>query len=907
MKKKHIVPLMIALLLVIAGAVFFLCGTAKKDTFRASDSIVRTVRFANRTITAVYGEGSVPTKEGSVPSIPAMPAHLSRRGTASFIVLAREEATRPVRDRIAAHGARVTGIVAPYGIVVEAGAEAAMRIASDPSFLAVEGLSPDDKMARSLKRAIAQRKGIVPVTVVPLSGDDSPEIGKVLEANGAKVIWTCGSDAGVISAEMPVQLVAELARRGDVRWLERFVRPEFLTDVAVKPGLLNVSPVHETHGLAGRGQYVTITDSGLDTGNPANMSDDFKGRIGFITTFLGCLDHDKEGHGTHVAGILAGNGSNSGGRFKGVAYEAGINVFQCALAGGGVALYPPENILKVDSRYPSYIHSASWGMYAGSEYDSYCVSVDSYLWSHPEILMVVASGNTNTRETVSHAVFSPAGAKNVVAVGATENYRLDKGRDSDNPSQTAYFSAHGPMHDGRIKPDVCAPGTFVISAKSSKSSNGWWGQPSGYDRYLYNSGTSMSTPFVSGCAALIRQWLIEQRGCTQSLPSAALLKSILTGGAYDMSVDAGADCGGAAPNSWQGWGRVDLGQSLYPTNATVLLADRIAYSKGSSYSIRVAVTNSSPFVAQLAWIDYPGALGAGRDIVNDLDLVVSNETTGAVWYGNGVNGGDRVNTVESVRLSAGETGPGVYSVTVKGITVIADSDEGGAAALYVRGAFPDSVDDRWHGEPDAEMKLRTCIVLSSVGGKIVQSVESKVAKGGIVHFSVPQSIPGGSELIDMSTPRDYYEDEDGSAKIVTVQRLGRIEVAAFGAGFGEPATNSAGHMATEFSVTMDGDKDVLFKFYDESSVNMATTLPMWWYRRYVEGDPLADVVRFTAVSPSCLELTGGAGLTRVLERTECLGAQADWKAVHTFHPAPVLTNAWPVPSEYSTNSFFRIR
>ena len=570
-------------------------------------------------------------------------------------------------------------------------------------------------------------------------------------------------------------------------------------------------------------------------------------------------------------------------------------------------MYDPEYILKTDSRYPSYIHSASWGMAAGSEYDWYCAMVDSYLWSHPEMLMVVAAGNIHTRDEVTHAVYSPAGAKNVIAVGAVENCRPDKGPDSDNPAQLAWFSACGPMHDGRIKPDLCAPGTYVISARSTVSDNIWGGLPDGYGRYLYNSGTSMSAPFVSGCAALIRQWLTERRGCTESLPSAALVKSILTGGAYDMGADAGTNCGGAAPNSRQGWGRVDLGQSLYPTNATVLLADRIAYSMGSSYSIRVEVTNSSPFVAQLAWIDCPGALGAGRDIVNDLDLVVSNETTGAVWYGNGVDGGDRVNTVESVRLSAGETGLGVYSVTVKGVTVVNDSDEGGAAALYVRGSFPDSVDDRWHGEPDAEMRLRTRIVLSSLGGRILQMVESKVAKGGIVRFSVPQSIPGGSERIDMSTPRDYYEDEDGSAKIVTVQRLGRIEIAAAGAGFGEPATNAAGHMATEFAVEMDGDKDVLFRFYDESSVNVATTLPTWWYRRYVEGDPLADVVRFTAVSPSRLELTGGAGFARVLERTERLGAAADWKEVHVFPPAPVLTNAWAVPAEYSTNSFFRIR
>jgi hypothetical protein len=140
-----------------------------------------------------------------------------------------------------------------------------------------------------------------------------------------------------------------------------------------------------------------------------------------------------------------------------------------------------------------------------------------------------------------------------------------------------------------------------------------------------------------------------------------------------------------------------------------------------------------------------------------------------------------------------------------------------------------------------------------------------------------------------------------------VQRLGRIEVAASGAESGEPVTNAAGHMATSFSVKVDSDKDMLFMFFDEASTNVATTLPTWWYKRYVEGDPLADVVRFTAVSPSCVEWTGGAGHMRTLERTESLGPVADWQPVYTCPPAPVLTNSWIIPSAFSTNSFFRIR
>ena len=139
------------------------------------------------------------------------------------------------------------------------------------------------------------------------------------------------------------------------------------------------------------------------------------------------------------------------------------------------------------------------------------------------------------------------------------------------------------------------------------------------------------------------------------------------------------------------------------------------------------------------------------------------------------------------------------------------------------------------------------------------------------------------------------------------QRLGRIEVAETDSVDGEAVTDAAGHMAENFSLAVDRPMDVLFKFWDEGSTNSATSLPTWWYRRYVADNPAADDLRFTYVSPQALEWTGGAGRTRVLERTGELGAGADWREVYVCRPQAVLTNRWQVPAEYSTNSFYRIR
>jgi len=362
--------------------------------------------------------------------------------------------------------------------------------------------------------------GTVPVTMVPLAAEDAETVAASIAAAGGQPYEISSKGRGLVRANIPAQTIAALAARGDVRWAERHIRPKLLNNVAVQPGLMNVTPVRDVQGLTGKGQIITISDSGLDTGNPATVMADFANRIAFLETVEGCQSYDSSGHGTHVAGSLAGDGSLSGGEFKGVASGARLNVWQCFASDR--YLYFPDNddLFQPDPVHaPSYIHSGSWGGGVASEYDADCVDKDDWMWSHPETLAVFAAGNNGR----TASVLSPAGAKNVIAVGATESLRTEGKTNADNPSQIASFSSRGPMKDGRIKPDLCTPGSFILSTRSTRTTTTGKGLCPTNSHYMFDSGTSMATPMVSGSAALVRQWLIERRGYTNEMPTAALM------------------------------------------------------------------------------------------------------------------------------------------------------------------------------------------------------------------------------------------------------------------------------------------------------------------------------------------------------------------------------------------------
>jgi hypothetical protein len=228
---------------------------------------------------------------------------------------------------------------------------------------------------------------------------------------------------------------------------------------------------------------------------------------------------------------------------------------------------------------------------------------------------------------------APDEAKNVIVVGSTWAADLD-GNPIPNIDSLSDNSAHGPALDGRTIPHVVAPGCRV---DSTTPDNG-----EGYG-HLFQCGTSMAAPQISGAAAIFTQHYRGLPGAPGD-PSPALVKAALLAAARDLHGNQDADGAtmGHRPDSKQGWGRLDLRALVSQPAGSVLYFDqaRIFEETGENWLREIVpVHPSEPMRVMLVWTDAPGH-GLGGDTPawnNDLDLVV--EAGGDSYLGN-VFGGD---------------------------------------------------------------------------------------------------------------------------------------------------------------------------------------------------------------------------------------------------------------------------
>jgi serine protease AprX len=202
-----------------------------------------------------------------------------------------------------------------------------------------------------------------------------------------------------------------------------------------------------------------------------------------------------------------------------------------------------------------------------------------------------------------------------------------------------------PIHDGRIKPDVVAPGTFVLSARSRATQSEGWALSSD-PLYMFEGGTSMATPLVAGCVANVRAFLRVSH--KRKTPSAALLKALIINGAHELTGQYVPSEVGSTPNNNGGFGRVDVQAVVGPYGAgeSIIFFDEAkALDTGETLTQSVTVpAGAKALKATLVWTDPPG-----EGLQSDLDLIVKSGAEER--HGNMPAGSadfDRTNNVEQV-------------------------------------------------------------------------------------------------------------------------------------------------------------------------------------------------------------------------------------------------------------------
>jgi len=388
------------------------------------------------------------------------------------------------------HGMRALVVAAVAALVVAAGMSAVAREASAQP----QGLRP--------LRVIVQKHS---------AADPAPEL--AVRRLGGQVTRALPIVAG-FAATVPAAVVGELARLPGVR----AVTPDGRVRVqAADPGSSTVRSVYPKvvgadaawkRGVTGRGVTVAVLDTGVANvpdlaGRLVQVRNDLTGRTEPCKNLSGELDcNDRYGHGTFIAGLVAGDGASSGGKWKGVAPEASVLSVKAAGADGSAdvsnILAAIQWVVSFKERYDIRVLNLSLGTDSTQDWrtDPLNYAVER-AWAAGMTVVVAASNNGPGAGTIT----KPADDPWVVTVGATD----DRGTVAVGDDRLPDFSGRGPTAHGLAKPDVAAPGAHVVSLRSPGSTIDTRFPNYVDGSYRQGSGTSMATGVVSGAVALMLQ------------------------------------------------------------------------------------------------------------------------------------------------------------------------------------------------------------------------------------------------------------------------------------------------------------------------------------------------------------------------------------------------------------------
>ncbi len=642
----------------------------------------------------------------------------------AYVVQAEGLLTRAFQDRLTSLGAEIVSYVPNNALLVRSSPEVANEIAVTLGTAAVLPLEPYFKLTPGLLALalddVPLPDGLRLILTIP---EASSEVASLTQLGVREVFRERGPFGTLITVEAPPDSLVALAGIPEIHRVEPKRGVRFANDLTAF-ALGSTTTAENTNSfedLTGAGVLINVNDSGIDASHP-----DLAGRVFTLPSEPQVLT-DPAGHGSHVAGTIAGSGRQSGevnpppqgsvtdANFKGKAPEAWLYALPVDLLFGPASgdAWLQETAAQAPERFNSIndilISNNSWGYFGLDpfEYSSHSASYDAavrdalpHMIGDQPILYVFSAGNEgsggdNGIGGFADTIPAPGNAKNVVTVGALENFRsitnaiitdtngatvqiggfpVVPGWETnagpyftnevllpmtDTDWQVASYSSRGNVGIGiegpvgRFKPDVVAEGSFVASVRSAL-----WSIPplppeddpffpiaflfNEVDAeilpwYRFESGTSMAAPAVSGLLAQLQQ-NFEYK--VNQWPSASSYKALLIN-------SADATSPGYIPSqetviNYAGWGKPNLqralGRGFRENGRDVIGIEAFGLATGESATIElnVSLTNAldQPLKLALVWTDPPGDPLAGPKLVNDLDLIVSNTITGEIYWGN---------------------------------------------------------------------------------------------------------------------------------------------------------------------------------------------------------------------------------------------------------------------------------
>lgn len=492
----------------------------------------------------------------------------------------------------------------------------------------------------------------------------------------------------VLRVELPLDAVERIAEIPDVVRIDPYFTPakederaaQIVAGNYISTTVLNApgyNPLSQ-FGVDGQNVSVSVVDDGV--GIP--------GDGGFYITATNTINGPLRGaaagatgHGHLNATIIAGNTPFSVLDPTGYNYGLGIapkaNIVNIPLLRSG---YTGTEVNTIDDSLTSigpngvkcFITNNSWGNGTNSNsYDSYAAQYDGYVQDGSlavtidPISIVFSAGNSG-----ASGLTRPKVAKNVIAVANSKNIRTELNSSYNNIDDIDSSSSRGPALDGRIKPDITAPGTGITGGRSG--TDALFGNIDTFHRW--SVGTSHAAPQVAGAAALFTQFWKNANGGAN--PSPALVKAAIINTGQDMN---GVLTTAPIPNGNEGWGRINMKLMLNPgVPIKYINQSQEFFNPGEGIGLIGKVSSAAkPVRVTLVWTDPPGV--GNPALVNNLDLTVT--VGGTVYKGNVFSGGtsttggsyDTLNNVENVFIPAGIAAGTVITI---GVTAVAINGNG---------------------------------------------------------------------------------------------------------------------------------------------------------------------------------------------------------------------------------------